>query len=123
MEINGQTLVFTPQDPSPKAEEYSTKGWPARLRKQYLEQWAAEHPQPSLLDYKAIEAETFTAPPGYSDVSAHQANFFAAVRSRKPTVENEVFGNNAAIGCHLANHAYFKNTIATWDAGARKIRG
>jgi predicted dehydrogenase len=123
MEINGQTLVFTPQDASPKAEEYSTKGWPARLRKQYLEQWAAEHPQPSLLDYKAIEAETFTAPPGYSDVSAHQANFFAAVRSRKPTVENEVFGNNAAIGCHLANHAYFKNTIATWDAGARKIRG
>ena len=123
MEINGQTLVFTPQDPSPKAEEYSTKGWPERLRKQYLEQWAAEHPQPSPLEYQAVEAETFTAPPGYSDVSAHQAKFFEAVRSRKPTVENEVFGNHAAIGCHLANHAYFRNTIATWDAGARKIRG
>src|ERR1700678_99179 len=123
MEINGQTLVFTPQDPSPKAEEYSTKGWPERLRKQYLEQWAAEHPQPSPLEYQAVEAETFTAPPGYSDVSAHQETFFEAERGRKPTVENEVFGNHAAIGCHLANHAYFKNTIATWDAGARKIRG
>jgi predicted dehydrogenase len=123
MEINGQTLAFTPQDFSPKPEEYSTKGWPARLRKEYLAQWAAEHPQPSPLDYTPVEAETFTAPPGYSDVSAHEANFFEAVRTRKPVVENEEFGNHAAIGCHLANYAYFKNTIATWDGKAKTIRG
>ena len=123
MEINGQTLVFTPQDDGPKPEEYSLKGWPARLRKQYQAQWAAEHPQPGPLEYKAVQAETFTAPPGYSDVSAHEANFFNAVRSRKPTLENEEFGNHAAIGCHLANYAYFKNTIATWDADAKRIRG
>ena len=123
MEINGQTLVFTPQDDGPKPEEYSLKGWPARLRKQYQAQWAAEHPQPGPLEYQAVQAETFTAPPGYSDVSAHEANFFNAVRSRKPTLENEEFGNHAAIGCHLANYAYFKNTIATWDADAKRIRG
>jgi len=123
MEINGQTLVFTPQDSVPRPEEYSLKGWPARLRKQYQAQWAAEHPQLGPLDYQPVEAETFTAPPGYSDVSAHQANFFDAVRTRKPTIENEVFGNHAAIGCHLANYAYFKNTIATWDEGAKTIRG
>jgi hypothetical protein len=70
-----------------------------------------------------VEAETFTAPPGYSDVSAHEANFFESVRTRKPPVENEEFGNHAAIGCHLANYAYFKNTIATWDANAKTIRG
>jgi predicted dehydrogenase len=123
MEIVGQTLTFTPQDISPKPELYSTKGWPARLRKEYLEQWAAAHPQPNPLDYQAVEAQTFTAPPDYSDVSAHEANFFNAVRTRKPTVENEDFGNNTAIGCHLANYAYFKNTIATWDANTKTIRG
>jgi hypothetical protein len=123
LEIIGQTLTFTPQDVTPKPETYSTKGWPERLRKQYLAQWAAEHPQPGPLEYQVDEAETFTAPAGYSDVSAHQANFFNAVRTRKPTVENEVFGNHAAIGCHLANYAYFKNTIATWDANAKTIRG
>ena len=123
MEIVGQTLTFIPQDISPKPETYSTKGWPARLRKEYLEQWVAAHPQPSPLDYQAAEAETFTAPPDYSDVSAHEANFFNAVRTRKPTVENEEFGNHAAIGCHLANYAYFKNTIATWDACTKTIRG
>ena len=123
MEIIGQTLTFIPQDVTPRPEEYSTKGWPARLRKEYLARWAADHPQPGPLDYQPVEAETFTAPQGYSDVSAHQANFFNAVRTRKPTVENEVFGNHAAIGCHLANHAYFKNTIATWDESAKRIRG
>jgi hypothetical protein len=123
MEINGQTLVFTPQDTTPKPEGYSIKGWPERLRKEYLAQWKAEHPEPGPLDYQTVEAETFTAPQGYNDISAHQANFFDSVRTRKPTVENEVFGNHAAIGCHLANYAYFKNTIATWDESAKKIRG
>ncbi len=123
MEIIGQTLTFTPQDASPKPETYSTRGWPEKLRKEYLAQWAAEHPQPGPLDYNVVEAETFTAPTGYSDVSAHQANFFDAVRSRKPTVENEEFGNRAAIGCHLANYAYFKKTIATWDSDKKKISG
>ena len=123
MEIVAQTLTFTPQDVSPKPETYSTQGWPARLRKQYLAQWAAEHPSPAPLDFEPSEARIFTAPDGYTDVAAHEANFFNAVRSRKPTVENEEFGNHAAIGCHLANYAYFNHTIATWDPASKSIRG
>jgi hypothetical protein len=122
MEIIGQTLTFVPQDITPKPEEYSMKGWPIRLRKEYLAQWNAEHPQPGPLDYQSVEAETFSAPQGYSDVSAHQANFFSAVRTRKHVMEDEVFGNNAAIGCHLANYSYFKNTSATWDGKTKTIR-
>ncbi len=37
-------------------------------------------------------------------------------------VDNE-FGNNAALGCHLANHSYFNKTIAVWDGAGRKIKG
>jgi predicted dehydrogenase len=123
LEINGQALTFTPQDTTPKPETYSTKGWPARLRNEYLEQWSAEHPQPAPLDYQVVEAETFTVPAGYSDVAAHLANFFDSVRTRKRPLENEVFGNHAAIACHMANYAYFNKAIATWDAGAKTIRG
>jgi hypothetical protein len=123
MEVINQTLTFTPQDITPKPETYSVKGWPTRLRKQYQAQWDAEHPKPAPNDYQPFEAETFTAPPGYSDVSAHEAVFFEAVRTRKPVVENEVFGNHAAIGCHLANYSYFKNTTATWDEASKTIRG
>jgi predicted dehydrogenase len=124
MEILNQTLTVTQQDITPKPETYSTKGWPARLRNAYLAKWAAEKPQPAPLEYQAVvQSEIFTAPAGYSDVPAHQANFFSAVRTRKATVENEVFGNHTAIGCHLANYAYFNKTIATWDGNAKAIRG
>jgi predicted dehydrogenase len=123
LEINGPTLTMTPQDTTPKPETYSTKGWPARLRNEYLAQWNLEHPEPGPLDYQAVESEIFTAPEGYSDVTAHLANFFDSVRTRKPPVENEVFGNHMAIGCHMANYAYFQNAIANWDAESKTIRG
>lgn len=123
MEINGQTLTYTPQDTGPRPEGYSLKGWPQQLRNEYLEQWRTEHPQAAPLSAHVTEAQTFVAPPQYNDVVDHLANFFHAVRTRKPVLENEDFGNNAAIGCHLANYAYFNNTIATWDAGSKKIKG
>jgi hypothetical protein len=68
------------------------------------------------------QTEVFALPPDYSDVVDHEANFFQAVRSRKRVVENEEFGNTAALGCHLANYAYFKRTAAVWDPAARQIK-
>ena len=120
--IKDTTLSFRPQNVVPEPETYSVVGWPADLRKQYLAQWHAEHPLPAALAWKMDEEDEMYVPPaGYSDVVDHQANFFSNVRSRKPSVENEVFGNNAAIACHLANYAYFNKTIATWDGAAKKI--
>ncbi len=120
--IKDHTLTYTPQDTRPQPEAYSIYGWPKNLRNDYLAQFAKDHPQPAPLAYNTDEVtEVYTTPQGYSDISDHQANFFNAVRTRKPTVENEVFGNNAAIGCHLANYSYFNKCIALWDAGAKKI--
>jgi predicted dehydrogenase len=118
--IRGQTLTYTPQDTRPQPESYSIYGWPEKLRNEYLANFEKEHPYYKV---KVEEAtEVFAAPEGYSDLVDHQTNFFNAVRSRKKVVENEEFGNNAALGCHLANYSYFKNTPAVWDAGAKKIR-
>jgi predicted dehydrogenase len=120
--IHDNTLTFKPDDTHPQPETYSTFGWPKVLRDQYLDQWHREHPDPapheSLLDG---EGESYATPKGYNDTADHQANFFAAVRSRKPVTENEMFGNHAAVGCHLSNFAYFNNCVAVWDASARKI--
>jgi predicted dehydrogenase len=122
MVIKDSTLTYKPQDTRPQAESYSIYGWPAKLRNEYLKKWHEENPLPAPLGFKTEEeAETFATPPGYNDVSDHQTNFFNAVRSRKPTVENEVFGNNAAIGCHLSNFAYFNKDVAVWDPAAKKI--
>jgi predicted dehydrogenase len=120
--IKDSTLTYRPQDTRPQPEGYSVIGWPAALRNQYYAQWRQEHPQPEPLHYNVDEdSEVYTVPEGYNDIADHQANFFNAVRTRKPTVENEVFGNNAAIGCHLANFSYFNKTAAVWDASAKKI--
>ncbi len=122
--IKGTTLTYTPQNTRPEPEEYSIYGWPLELRNEYLAKFQAEHPLPNPLDFKVDEdTEVFGVPPGYSDLADHEANFFNAVRTRKKTVENEDFGNNAAIGCHLANYSYFKQTAAVWDAAGKRIKG
>ena len=119
--IKGSTLTFTPQDTRPQPESYSIYGWPAKLRDEYLAKFAEEHPLSKVNINDATE--TFVPPAGYSDLVDHEANFFHAVRSRKKVVENEEFGNRAAIGCHLANYSYFKQTAAVWDEAGRKIKG
>src|ERR1039457_7040153 len=122
MIIKDSTLSFRPQDTRPEPEGYSIYGWPKELRDQYLQKWHEDHPQPAALAYKVDdEEESYSAPPGYSDTVDHQANFYNAVRTRRPVVENEVFGNYAAIGCHLANFAYFNKSVAVWDPSAKKI--
>ena len=122
MIIKDSTLTYQPQDTRPQPEGYSVKGWSKELREQYLETWRQEHPMPGPLQTKVDEeGESYATPHGYSDVVDHQANFFNAVRTRKPVVENEVFGNQAAIGCHLSNYAYFNKCIAVWDGKAKKI--
>ena len=69
------------------------------------------------------EGESFQPPPGYNDTSDHLANFFNSVRTRKSPVENEVFGNNASIGCHLSNYSYFNKTVAVWNEASKTIKG
>jgi predicted dehydrogenase len=120
MVISGNTLTVTPQDTSLRPEGYSLNGWTAAAKQQYLDQWHAEHPAPPV---KPAEVETYAAPQGYNDTADHIANFFSAVETRQHVVEDEVFGNNAAIACHMANHSYFHRIVAQWDAAAKTIKG
>jgi len=122
MIIKDSTLTYQPEDTRPEPEGYSIFGWPKALRDQYLQKWNEEHPDPKPLNWKVDEeVETYTVPRGYSDTADHQANFYHAVRTRKPVVENEVFGNHTSIGCHLANFSYFNKCVAVWDPSAKKI--
>jgi predicted dehydrogenase len=122
--IQGTKLTYIPQDTRPQPEAYSIYGWPKKLRDQYLEEWHKEHPEPAPLHWRIdTEAEVFAPPPGYNDIADHQANFFESVRTRKPVIENEVFGNNTALGCHMSNYSYFHKTVAVWDPAAKTIKG
>lgn len=120
MELVGNHLTVLPQDTRPRPESYSTDGWTTALKEQYLAEWHKAHPSlPPALE----GAESYALPPGYDDTAAHLANFFHAVVMRKPVVEDAVFGNHAAIACHMANYSYFRKAVATWDEASRSIKG
>ena len=117
-------VTFTPQDTRPQPDGYSIFGWPAKLRDDYLQQWQKANPLPEPGKFAVDQQEeTYLPPAGYSDVVGHLANFFNAVRTRQPVVENEVFGHHASIGCHMANYSYFRQTVARWDGDTKRIVG
>jgi predicted dehydrogenase len=122
--VQGESVSFVPQDTGPKPEEYSIEGWPKALREEYLEKWHTEHPGPQPGRYQVVQnAQTYRAPEGYDEGLDHMDNFMNSVRTRQPSVEDAVFGNGTALACHMANYSYFKNTVAVWDEGAKRIRG
>ena len=117
--INGDSSRFTPQDARPQPEGYSAHRLDRRSQEEILRRMARRasgtpgHPR---------SAETFSAPRDYDDTAAHIATFFNAVETREHVVEDEVFGNNAAIACHMANHSYLHESAAIWDAAAQSIK-
>lgn len=120
----GASLAFRPEPPYEGPEGYSIGAWPEKQREEYFAEWEREHPGPKVGEFKVeAEEEVYAAPPGYNDMVDHLANFFQAVRTRKPVVENEIFGNNAALaGCHMSNYSYFNKTVAVWDASTKSIK-
>ena len=120
----GASLVFRAEPEFHTREGYSIGAWPEKQRAEYIADWNREHPKPAPGSDKVESGqEVYTVPDGYSDLADHLANFFQAVRSRKPVVENEVFGNNAALsGCHMSNYSYFNKTVAVWDSASRSIK-
>jgi len=120
--VTGTTVTFTPQNVTPHFESYGWNGMTNAQRKQGMEEFRAAHSAPATPP-AAPEIETFTLPKGYNDTADHLANFYRAINTRQHVVEDEVFGNNAAIGCHMANYSYFHRTIATWDEATKTIKG
>jgi predicted dehydrogenase len=63
----------------------------------------------------------FSAPEGYDDQVDHLRNFFAAVRSREPVVEDALFGLRAAAPALLCNLSYEKGRPVGWDAETFRV--
>jgi hypothetical protein len=92
------------------------------MKVDFAQQWRQEH-EPKPASFTTVESTRYYPPPDYNDDREHLWNFFESVRTRRPSVEDASFGNNAAIACHMANYSYFNNAIANWDAGKKRISG
>ena len=90
------------------------------MRNTYVKQWHEDH-DPIPGQEPAPESITFNGN-DYDDLKPHLWKFFEAVRSRKPVVQDAVFGHNAALACHLANESYFRKSPVYWDAASGTIK-
>ena len=103
--IGGYDALFT----YPKAMQDS-------LLASYNSKWTEQdRKRPSKTDIN------FTAPAGYSEHLDHFTNFFDAIRSGKPVVEDASFGFRAAAPCLACNESYFQKKIINWDPDKMKL--
>jgi len=120
LELTEFSLTYTPQPGIDLAPSYYCYGLPSRLRNAYFKQWHEEHdPKPG--EEPAPQTVTFKGN-DYDDLRPHLWNFFQAVRSRKPVVQDIVFGHNAALGCNMANESYYRRSPVYWDAASQSIK-
>ena len=118
MEIgwNGVTLTRVPRETAPG---YTVETFPLAMQKEIIA--AYEKKYPPHLGESLGGTEHFAAPKGYSDSFDHFKNFFASVRSRKPVVEDAVFGFRAAGAALLSNLSYERGSVIRWDPEAMKV--
>jgi len=120
LELTEFSLTFYPQSGLDTAPSYYASGFPRPMREEYFKKWHQEHdPVPG--KEPALEGVTYRSD-SWDDEKPHLWNFFQAVRSRKPVVEDAVFGHNAALACHLANESYFRRSAMYWDAASKSIK-
>jgi len=120
LEANGQTLHHVPQVGADAWPSYYAYSFPREMREAYFTQWHAEHdPQPGR---EPVGDSTTYHGPDWDDLAPHLWNFFEAVRTRAPVVEDAVFGNHAAIACHMANESYFRGTAVRWDPATGTVQ-
>ena len=120
IELREFSVTYSPQPGVDVSPSYYTASYPAKLREAYLKQWHEEHdpvpgkePCPETITYNGND---------YDDLKPHLWKFFQAVKSRKPVVQDALFGHHCALGCHLANESYFRKTPVYWDETSQTIK-
>ncbi|MBV9763142.1 MAG: Gfo/Idh/MocA family oxidoreductase [Acidobacteriaceae bacterium] len=120
LEASERELRYLPQSGEDTEPSYYISSFPQPMRGQYESQWYAEH-------YVApgkepVENDTVFHGDDWDDVRPHLWNFFQAVKSRKPVAEDAVFGNHAAIACHMANESYFQKRTVYFDGETHTVK-
>jgi predicted dehydrogenase len=120
IELREFSVTYIPQAGVDLSPSYYSASFPASMKNAYVKQWHEEHdPVPG--QEPAPESITFNGN-DYDDLKPHLWKFFEAVRSRKPVVQDAVFGHHAALACHLANESYFRKSPVYWDATSQTIK-
>jgi len=121
LEVTEFGLSFSPQSGKDTMPSYYDSSFPHAMRATYEKKWHEEN-DPKIGEEPMPEAVSYRGP-DYDDMKPHLWNFFRAVKTRKPVVEDAVFGHHAALACHMANESYFRKGPVTWDEASSTIKG
>jgi len=111
IELSNSSVTYIPQSGLDTSPDYGLNGFPAAMHAAYEKQWHAEH-DAEIAKYALPDVSIWHGP-SWDDLKPHLTNFFDAVRSRQPVVEDVVFGHHAAAACHMANASYFEGKVIT----------
>lgn len=120
IEIAGNSVTLS-RVPREKEPGYSISTFTDAMQKSYLEQYRQKYPVEHPTGGPAAGVQKFVAPKGYSDSYDHFHNFFDSVRSRKPVVEDAVFGFRAAGAALLSNLSYERDAIVHWNPETMRL--
>lgn len=123
MAIGGGDSVTLTRVPRRPSVDYTIDSLTEATQKRMMANFRREHPLTHPTGDPAARVERFVAPAGYSDSYDHLANFFSAVRSRQPVVEDPVFGFRAAGAALLANVSYARGQVVHWDPERMVLEG
>lgn len=120
MEIgwHGVTVSRVPREKEPGL---TIGSFPEAMQKRIEAEYAKKFPPRHLEGAPPVGSEKFVVPEDYSDSYDHFKNFFASVRSRKPVVEDAVFGYRAAGAALLSNLSIERGAVIGWDPEAMKL--
>jgi predicted dehydrogenase len=106
-------IRVSPQRGIDTSPSYYSSGFPQKMREAYVKQWHTEHDP--IIGKEPFVTDSLYKGWDWDDMRPHLWTFFQAVKSRKPVTEDAVFGNHAAIACHMANESYFRKKPVYWD--------
>ncbi|MFN0102673.1 MAG: Gfo/Idh/MocA family protein [Bryobacteraceae bacterium] len=97
---------------------YTIGTFPAKVQDDFLKAYREKYPpqRPTADGMLPQGEDTYRAPRNYSDHLDHHRNFLQAVKSRKPVVEDALFGLRAAGPALLSNRSYFEKKTLFWNA-------
>jgi predicted dehydrogenase len=110
----GDNAVTLSRRPAAREPGQTAESFAKATQDAYMKDYRAKYPDKPELQPRADE--TYAAPQRYNSTEDHFRNFFDAVRTRRPVVEDAVFGLRAAGPALLANLSYFESRAIGWNA-------
>lgn len=113
-------IRYSPQLGVDTAPSYYDSSFPEKMRAAYEKEWHEKH-DPAVRQ-EPLSEDTVYSGNDWDDLRPHIWTFFESVKTRQPNVENAVFGNHAALACHMANLSYFRKQQVFFDPASQTVK-